>query len=69
MDTRSISPSNFALFIKEKLIKEASKYDDALFSVSYKTMEEGKYMAGVRATLLSIADYVTESVKDYYEGK
>jgi hypothetical protein len=69
MDPRLISPSDFALFIKRKLIEKASEYDETLFSVSYKNMEEGKYISGVRSTLLSIADYVTESVKEYYGEK
>jgi len=57
----------FSQFIRNKLLTEANTYNDALLSVSYKNMEEGKYMAGKRLALESIANSMGDLLKEYCE--
>lgn len=57
----------FSQFLRNKLLKEADEYNDSLFSVSYKSMEEGKYMAGKRLALVSIANSMGDLLKEFCE--
>jgi len=58
----------FAMFLKEKLLEKAEDYDEILYSVSYSSMEEGTRIAGIRTTLVSIADSLGDLVSQYQEG-
>jgi hypothetical protein len=40
----------FAIFLREKLLEEASQYDNILFSLLYENMEKGNRIAGRRET-------------------
>lgn len=57
----------FSYFIRNKLLEEANTYNDSLFSVSYKNMEEGKYMAGKRLALVSIANSMGDLLNEFCE--
>lgn len=57
----------FALFLKKKLLDAADGYNEILYSMSYKTMEEGSRIAGNRETLVSIADSIEGLLKEFHK--
>ncbi len=62
MDARS-----FATFLREKLIKNSYDYDEILLSATYETLEQGRRIAGIRSTLVAIADSLDDLLKEFHE--
>jgi len=58
---------DFAIFVQKKLVEKSTDYDEILLSASYKNMEEGNRIAGIRTTLVSIANSIGDLLKEFYE--
>lgn len=57
----------FALFLKNKILEKANTYNEELFAVSYKNLEDGKYIAGQRLALVAIANSMGNLLKEFCE--
>lgn len=64
MDARS-----FGMFLKEKLIKEAQKFEANLLSVNYDNLLEAKRNGGIRDTMVGIAQSIDPVLKEFYDQK
>jgi hypothetical protein len=57
----------FANFLKKRLLEEADGYNEILYSLTYRTLEEGHRTAGRRETLVAIADSLENLLKEFYD--
>jgi len=67
MGVLTMDARDFAVFLQKKLAEKSSDYDEILLSASYKNMEEGNRIAGIRTTLVSIANSIGDLLKEFYE--
>jgi hypothetical protein len=60
---------DFAVFLKQKLLEKADSYNEILCSVSYESLEQGNRLAGIRTTLVGLANSMSDLLKEFYRER
>ena len=61
-----MNASEFAVFLKEKLLKDAKEFDEILLSLNYSTLENAHRLAGRRESLLTISNSMGALLKEFH---